>query len=142
MKYLLPGLIILLAFVFGCKKEESVKLEATLNQAYAFDISTAWEVNISTKVKGFNQEDHNGKYKMSLAYTIDVITPAGKTITGVINKTEDRIDKERMSDYILDSQFNLDTTYAPGKYKVILNIRDVVSGKTATATGPFELTKD
>jgi hypothetical protein len=142
MKYLLPGLLILLAFVFGCKKEESVKLEAKVNQAYAFDISTAWEVNISTKIKGFNQEENNGKYKMSLAYTIDIMTPAGKVVKGVINKTEDRIDKEKMPDFILDSQFNLDTTYVPGKYKAILNIRDVVGGKSTITEGPFELTKE
>ena len=142
MKYLLPGLLILLGFVFGCKKEDSVKLEATINQAYAFDIGSAWEVNISTKVKGFNQEEHNGKFKMSLSYTIDITTPTGKTVNGVISKTEDRIDKEKMADFILDSQFNLDTTYTPGKYKVVIDIRDVITGRAASATGSFDLSKE
>jgi hypothetical protein len=142
MKYLLPGLIVLLTFVNACKKEESPKLEASVNQAYAFDIGSAWEVNISTKVKGFMEEENNGKFKMSLSYTIDLVTPGGKTINGIANKTEDKIDKEKLPDFILDSQFNLDTTYIPGKYKVIINIRDVITGKTASATGTFELSKD
>ena len=142
MKYLLSGLIILLKFVYACKKEESQKLEASVNQVYAFDIGTAWEVNISTKVKGFMEEENNGKFKMSLSYSIDLVTPMGKTISGIVNKTEDKIDKEKLPDFILDSQFNLDTTYVPGKYKAIINIRDVITGKTASATGSFDLTKD
>jgi hypothetical protein len=142
MKYLLPGLIVVLTFFYACKKEEILKLEANVNQAYAFDIGTAWEVNISTKVKGFMEEENNGKFKMSLFYTIDLVTPTGKTITGITSRAEDKIDKEKLPDFILDSQFNLDTTYVPGKYKAIINIRDVITGKTATATGTFDLTKD
>jgi hypothetical protein len=142
MKFILPGLAVILIFLFGCKKEDNMKMEASVNQAYAFDIGSAWEVNISTKVKGFNQEEHNSKFKMSLSYTVDFVTPSGKTVKGIISKTEDRIDKEKMADFILDSQFNLDTTYLPGKYKAVINIRDVVSGKTAIATSTFDLAKD
>jgi hypothetical protein len=142
MKYLLSGLIVLLIFVYACKKEDIPNLEASINQAYAFDIGSAWEVNISTKVKGFMEEESNHKYKMSLSYTIDLVTPSGKTINGIASKTEDKIDKEVLSDFILDSQFNLDTTYVPGKYKVIINIRDVITGKSASATGTFDLSKD
>ena len=142
MKYLLSGIIVVLTFVYACKKEESQKLDASVNQAYAFDIGTAWEVNISTKVKGFMEEENNGKFKMSLSYSIDIVTPMGKTISGIVSKTEDKIDKEKLPDFILDSQFNLDTTYVPGKYKAIINIRDVITGKTASATGSFDLTKD
>ena len=142
MKYLLPGLIVLLTFVYACKKEESLKLETSVNQAYAFDIGTAWEVNISTKVKGFMEEENNGKFKMSLSYTIDLEKPGGETVKGIISKTEDKIDKEKLPDFILDSQFNLDTTYVPGKYKAIINIRDVITGKTASATTSFDLAKD
>jgi hypothetical protein len=142
MKYLLSGLIVLLIFIYACKKEDIPNLDASINQAYAFDIGSAWEVNISTKVKGFMEEAAKGKYKMSLSYTIDIVTPAGKTINNITSKTEDKIDKEVLSDFILDSQFNLDTTYVPGKYKAIINIRDVITGKTASASGTFDLTKD
>src|ERR1035438_10766984 len=83
MKYLLSGLIVLLTFVYACKKEETQKLEATVNQAYAFDIGSSWEVNVSTKVKGFMEEENNGKFKMSLSYTIDVVKPGGQTIKGI-----------------------------------------------------------
>ena len=142
MKFIIPGLAVILIFLFGCKKEETMKMEASVNQAYAFDIGSGWEVNISTKVKGFNQAENNSKYKMSLSYTIDFVTPSGKTVNGIVSKTEDKIEKEKMADYIIDSQFNLDTTYAPGKYKAIINVRDVVSGKTAMTTSTFDLAKD
>ena len=88
------------------------------------------------------EEENNGKFKMSLSYTIDLVKPKGETIKGIISKTEDKIDKEKLPDFILDSQFNLDTTYVPGKYKAIINIRDVITGKTASATGTFDLSKD
>jgi hypothetical protein len=142
MKYLLSGFIVLLIFIYACKKEDIPNLEASVNQAYAFDIGSAWEVNISTKVKGFMEQEANDKYKLSLSYTIDITTPAGKTINNVSSRTEDKIDKEVLSDFILDSQFNLDTTYVPGKYKVIINIRDVITGKTTSAAGTFDLSKD
>lgn len=143
MRFLLSGLIVLLIFVYACKKNEDItNLDANVNQVYAFDIGNAWEVNISTKVKGFMEQENNGKFKMSLSYTIDLVTPAGKTISGITSKTEDKIDKEKLPDFILDSQFNLDTTYAAGKYKAIINIRDVITGKTASAMGTFDLTKE
>jgi hypothetical protein len=142
MKYLLPGLIVLVVFLAACKKEEPLNLQASINQAYAFDIGSAWEVNISTKVMGFKQEENNSKFKTSLYYTVDLVKPNGETIKGMVNKAEDKIDKEKFSDLILDSQFNLDTTYLPGKYKAVINIRDVITGKTATASAPFDLSKD
>jgi hypothetical protein len=142
MKFLFSGLIVLLIFIYACKKDELPNLEASVNQAYAFDIGNAWEVNISTKVKGFKQEENAHKFKMSLSYTIDLVKPSGETIKGITSKTEDKIDKEISSDFILDSQFNLDTTYIPGKYKAIINIRDVITGRTATTTGTFDLAKD
>src|SRR5664280_35693 len=111
MKYLLPGLIILLAFFYSCSKKESLKLEASVTTTYAFYLDSAWEVNISTKVKGFKQEISNDKFKTSLSYTIDIIKPGGVTVRGLVSKTEDKIDKEKLSDIILDFQFNLDATY-------------------------------
>jgi hypothetical protein len=141
MKYLLPGMIFLLVFVYACKKEENLKLEATVNQAYAFDIGSAWEVNISTKVKGFKQDENNGKFKSSLSINIDLVKPGGETVKGLINKTEGKIDKEKIPDMILDSQFDLDSTYVPGKYKAVVNIKDMVSGNTTTTIADVDLTK-
>ena len=134
--------MVFLLLISACKKEEELKLTASVNQAYAFDIGSAWEVNISTKVIGFKQEENNSKFKTSLFYTIDLVKPNGQTIKGMVSKAEDKIDKEKFADLILDSQFNLDTTYLPGKYKAVINIRDIVTGKSVLAEAPFELTKD
>jgi hypothetical protein len=142
MKFLLPGLLVLMLLISSCKKEESLKLTASINQAYAFDIGDRWEVNISTKVMGFKQEEINSRFKTSLFYTIDLVNPKGDTKKGIASKAEDKIDKEKFADIILDSQFNLDTTYLPGKYKAIINIRDVITGKTVIATAPFDLSKE
>jgi hypothetical protein len=139
MKYLLPGLIILLAFFYSCSKKENFKLEASVTTTYAFYLDSAWEVNISTKVKGFKQEASNNKFKTSISYTIDVIKPGGSIIKGLVSKTEDKIDKEKLPDIILDSQFNLDATYKPGKYTIVVNLKDMATGQTVTANKDLDL---
>ncbi len=143
MKYLLPGLlIVLMTFICSCSKKEKLKLEATINTTYAFNLDSAWEVNISTKVKGFNQETINDKFKTSLSYSIDIIKPGGETVKGLVNKTEDKIEKEKLPDIILDSQFNLDATYKPGKYTIVINLKDVATGQTTTATKDLDLSSE
>ena len=143
MKYLLPGIIVILAFAcLSCSKKENLKFEATINTTYAFNIDSAWEVNISTKVKGFKQEVSGDKFKTSISYTIDLIKPGGTTVKGLANKTEDKIDKEKVADVILDSQFNLDASYKPGKYTVVINLKDMATGQTTTASKDLDLTTD
>jgi hypothetical protein len=142
MKYLLPGLIVLMTLICSCSKKENLKLEASVTTTYAFYLDSAWEVNISTKVKGFKQEISNDKYKTSISYTIDIIKPGGVTVRGLVSKTEDKIDKEKLSDIILDFQFNLDATYKPGKYTIVVNLKDMVTGQTTTATKDLDLSTD
>jgi len=139
MKYLLPGLIILMAFICSCSKKENLKLGASVTTAYAFYLDSTWEVNISTKVTGFKQEAINDKFKTSISYTIDIINPGGGTVKGLVSKAEDKIDKEKVPDIILDSQFNLDSSFKPGKYTVVVNLKDMATGQTATVTKELEL---
>ena len=142
MKYLLPGLIIIMGFICSCSKKEDIKLEASINTTYAFNLASAWEVNISTKLKGFKQETSNDKFKTSISYTIDIIKPGGVTVKGLASKTEDKIDREKVPDIILDSQFNLDASYKPGKYTIIMNLKDLATGQTTTASKDLDLSTD
>jgi len=142
MKYLLPGLIIIMGFICSCSKKEDIKLEASINTTYAFNLDSAWEVNISTKLKGFKQETSNDKFKTSISYTIDIIKPGGVTVKGLASKTEDKIDREKVPDIILDSQFNLDASYKPGKYTIIMNLKDLATGQTTTASKDLDLSTD
>lgn len=142
MKYLLFCLL-LCSFVFvSCSKEDETKLELFSTEAFTFDTGSGWEVNVSTRVKGFNQEDKQGTFRSSLSYTLDLIKPEGDTIKALISKVEDKTESEKISDTPIEAQFDLDSSYAVGDYKLLINVKDVVSGRSAASSAQFELRKD
>lgn len=127
--------------IIGCGKDDP-KLEAFNPEAFAFDIGDTWEVNASTQVKGFVQIKENETFKASLSFSVDLITPAGDTIIGLITRVEDLNNSEKVLDTALEAQFELDSTYAAGKYNMIFNVQDVNNNQTATAAASFEITKE
>lgn len=135
--------LLLCSFVFiSCSKKEDTKLELFSTEAFTFDTGSGWEVNVSTRVKGFNQEDKDGRFRSSFSYTLDLIKPEGDTIKALISRVEDKSEGEKISDTPIEAQFDLDSTYAMGNYKMLINVKDIVSGKTAVASAQFELRKD
>jgi hypothetical protein len=128
---------------YSCGKEEPVKMETFSTEAFAYDLGDSWEVNATTRVKGFVQNEKEGKYRATLAYDVDLVTPKGDTVKSLISKVEDKTDdKERMTDVSLEAQIPLDSTYALGNYKILFRIKDVLSNQTATSTASFKLSKD
>jgi hypothetical protein len=127
--------------IISCSKDET-KLEVFNPEAFAFDIGDSWEVNASTQVKGFVQIEENEKYKASLSFSVDLITPAGDTIQALITRVEDIVNNEKVLDTSLEAQFELDSTYSPGKYNVIFNVKDVNSKGTASVASGFEINRD
>jgi hypothetical protein len=127
---------------YSCSKEEPVKIETFSPEAFAYDIGGAWEVNATTRVKGFAQNENENKYTATLAFDVDLVTPKGDTIKSLISKVDDKTDKEKMADVPLEAQFDLDSTYTIGDYKVVFKIKDVLSNQTATSTASFKLSKD
>ena len=127
---------------YSCSKKEPVKVETFSPEAFAYDIGEGWEVNATTRVKGFVQNEKGDMYTATLAFNVDLVTPKGDTIKSLISRVEDKTDKEKMSDIPLEAQFDLDSTYAFGNYKVVFKIKDVLSNQTATSTASFKLSKD
>jgi len=127
---------------YSCGKEEPVKIETFSTEAFAYDIGDGWEVNATTRVKGFVQKEEKNNYSATIAYDIDLVTPAGDTVKALISRVEDKTDKEKIIDIPLEAQFELDTTYAAGDYKVIFNVKDVSSNQTAISETSFHLAKD
>lgn len=123
----------------SCGKSEDTKLTAYNAEAFAYDLGGSWEVNATTRVKGFVQKERNGNYTALLSYEIDLVTPANDTIKSLISNTEDKIKKEKMSDVDLETQFDLDSTYSEGTYKVIFNVKDVNTEQTAKSSAEFVL---
>ncbi len=141
MKYLLILSLISLFVLASCSKKEESKMEAFNAEAFAYDIGGAFEVNASTRVKGFKQNEENKKFKASLAFDIDLVKPNGDTIKSLITRVEDKINNEKMSDVPLEIQFNLDSTYALGKYKLVFEIKDANTEQTASSSAEFDLSE-
>ncbi len=141
MKYLLISSFIFLFVFSSCSKKEETKLEAFSPEAFAYDVGNQFEVNASTRVKGFQQKEENKKFKASLSYDIDIVKPDGDTIKSMITRVEDKINDEKMTDVPLEIQFNLDSTYTLGKYKLIFEIKDVNSDARASTSASFDLSE-
>jgi hypothetical protein len=120
-------LFLLAITIIGCTKD-APKLEAFNPEAFAFDIGDSWE--------------ENEIFKASLAFSVDLITPEGDTIPGLITRVEDLTNNEKVIDTSLEAQFELDSTYSSGKYKIIFNVKDVNSEGTASISTGFELSEE
>lgn len=129
-------------FFFSCNNDEPAKLETFSSEAFAFDLGDTWEVNAETRVKGFSLIEEDNKFKATVAYDLDLITPEGDTIKSLISKVEEKEDEERINEILLEAQFELDSTYTRGEYKIIFNIIDPGTELTTTTSVNFKLSRE
>jgi hypothetical protein len=141
MKKILSAIVPLL-LLCSCGKEETGKIETFSTEAFAFDLGDAWEVNASTRVKGFSQTEENNKFSATIGYDIDLVTPEADTIKSIISKIEDKSDSEKLMEIPIEAQFELDSTYTEGDYKLIFNIKDANTGDSAAASVSFKLSNE
>ncbi len=141
MKALMISVIGLLFLLNACSKKEE-KLEVFNAEAFAYYLENGWEVDATTRVKGFKQNEKDNKFTARISYTVDLVKPDGNTIKSIVSKTEDKVNDEKFMDAPVDIQFDLDSTYQDGDYKVIFNIKDAETGNTASASASFKLQKD
>jgi len=139
MKYAVLFLFSFALLFSACSKKKESKLEAFSPEAFAYNMGDSSEVDATTRVKGFVQNQENGLYKATLAYNVDIVTPAKDTVKSVLVRVVDKSAKEKMSDAPLEAQFDLDSTYKNGNYILIYRIKDVNSGQTAVSTATFDL---
>jgi hypothetical protein len=133
MKSLLLLFFAVLIIFTGCSKKEEVKLTAFSTEAFAS------EIDGTTHVKGFKQDQKNNLYSSTLSYDIDLITPKGDTVKSIVSRVVDKFSKEKLSDTQLDTQFNIGTSFIKGKYKLIFRIKDALSGAVTSSTANFEV---
>jgi len=134
------ALIFIAFLICGCSKEE-VKLEAFSPESFAFDIGARWEVNALVNVKGFVQKEADDTFSASVKYSANMITPDGKVITNVFEDAKVVNEEEEISDIPLEVQFELDSTYTVGKYKLLFTIQDNFSEESTKVSIEFELTE-
>jgi len=143
MKYSVVAIILFLFLFSACSKKKEEKLNAYNSTAFAYDLGGgSWEVDATTRVKGFAQKEENNMYTASLAFEINLITPKNDTIKSLISKVVDKSEKEKMSDTDLEAQFDLDSTYSAGTYKLIWKVKDVHSNDTSSTSADFKLSNE
>jgi hypothetical protein len=137
--FILIALAIFLAT--GCSKKEEVKLSTSGANAFAIDTGGNWDIQALTELHGFAQNKKNDKYIASVFYTIDVITTDGKVLKSLFTKQVDKKESEKINGINLEAEFNLDESYQAGNYKVIFNIKDLLSNKGLQDTTSLKLEK-
>lgn len=143
MKFLFATSLFLVTILFlGCNPKESTKLQAFSSEAFAYDLGDGWEVNASIRIKGFTQNESAGKFSASINYKIDLEKPDGKLVKEIFKNKLEKKSGEKFLDLPVEAQFELDSTYSVGKYKIIFNIEDLNSKQIITAQKEFELGED
>lgn len=133
-------LIISILFVLvSCSRKETTKLETFNAEAFAFQLESGWEVNASVRVKGFQQDTANENYTSKLSYNIGIITPQNDTVRNIAADQISESQKEEVSDLPVEVQIELDSTYVPGKYKLLFEIRDELSNRKTSAVKELDL---
>jgi hypothetical protein len=140
MKSILVLFSIALVIFMGCsKKAEVANLTAFSTEAFAYGMGDSSEVDATTRVKGFQQDQKNNMYYSTLSYDIDLISPKGDTVKSIVTRVVDKSSKEKLSDTQLDAQFNVGPSFIKGKYILIFRIKDAVSGAATISTASFDL---
>lgn len=130
--------ILLLVLIVSCGEKEEVRFEAFSPEAFAYDLGDLWEVNATVNVRGFKEMEIEDELSASLNFSIDLINPQGDTLQNILSDSKDV--KEKEIDYIqLEAQFELDSTYSEGKYRVIFNIKDSYVNNSTSAEIEVEL---
>jgi hypothetical protein len=141
MKKILLLFVLLLLLLTSCSKEET-KLEAFNPDAFAYDLGNTWEVNAMINVKGFEQRDgSDDTFEASISYSVNLITPEENTIENLYSDNVDFSAGEEIIDIPLEVQFEMDSTYTLGRYKIIFNITDNYSEVSITSFTYFDLTE-
>ena len=132
---LIAGLI----FTNSCSKKEEVKLTTSGKNAFAIDMGQGWEVQALTELHGFKQAEKEEKFIASVFYSVDVIGVDNKILKSLFTKQVDKNESEKINGINLEAEFNLDESYPAGNYKVVFNIKDLLSNRTLRDTTGLKL---
>lgn len=141
MKYLILFFLTVILFI-SCNKKED-KFEAFSTEAFAYDLVGSWEVNATVRIKGFTQieDKETGNYAATISLIVDMVKPDSSVEKGKFSYVHTETSKEKISDIGLEAQFELDSTYQEGDYKIIFHIKDANSDNQTSIETDLELKK-
>ncbi|MFA7287761.1 MAG: hypothetical protein WC055_02675 [Melioribacteraceae bacterium] len=124
--------------IAGCSKDEKV-INLTSPEAFTFTLDNGYELNASVIAKDFTNAEANGIYSIHLIYSVNLQKPNGEVFVDFKKGKVNQPTPEVLKDIRLDIQAEMDSTYAKGTYKLIFNVTDKYSDKTASTEKEFEL---
>ena len=127
--------------LWACSGRPEPNLILSNPEAFAFDLGDSWEVNASVNAAGFAQIEKNDEYFIKLSYSVDLISPTSDTLFSIYNESLDEKDVEEFIDIILEAQIEIDSTFGPGSYGLIFNVKDDYSEQTKSIDVDFKLSK-
>jgi major membrane immunogen (membrane-anchored lipoprotein) len=132
MKKLLFILSSLLLIISCAKKEEN--FEAFSSEAFAYQIGETWEVNATVRARGITpvKDEQTDEYLYNLTLIIDLIKLDGTVEKAKFSYAHSHKSSEKLKDIGLEAQFELDSTYNEGTYKLNFHITDEHSKKSAS----------
>lgn len=135
-------IIILILILISCGKKEE-KFEAFSAEAFAYDLGNYWEVNITTRVKGVSEikNEKTNEYLYELSFTIDLVHPDSTIEKNKFSFSHSQKSNEKLKDIGLEAQFELDSTYKEGNYKIIFNISGAHSKNSTSLEKELVLSK-
>lgn len=133
-------LIVLVIFsLFACSDDP--KMELFSPEAFAYSLDNSWELNANVRVKGFSLEEQNDVFKAKLSYTVSLLKPDNKLLKQFDFGSIVEENEEEINELNIEIQAELDSTYSPGKYRLIFDVRDDNSGMKSKIEKEFEISK-
>ncbi len=127
--------------IISCSKKE-VKFEAFSPESFAYDLGDGVaEVNASVRVKGFTLTENNKNYSASINFDVDLVKPDSSVVKEIFKDVKTKTESEPINDIGLEAQFDLDSTYIDGDYKLVFNIKDNNSNQTLVAKVDLKLSR-
>lgn len=133
--------ILLITILWACSGRPDPNLILSNPEAFAFDLGNSWEINASVKATGFTQLEKEDEYSISLSYSVDLILPNQDSLCSIYNESVEEQDIEEFMDIILEAQFEVDSTFGEGSYKLIFYVTDEFSKQSRSIAIDFNLSK-
>ncbi len=134
-------LLLAIAFLFSCSKEEK-KLTLKNPEVFSFYVDDSWEVTATAFAEGFKVNKNGDNNYVNLFYQVDLITPEGDTVKQIDLGTIEEVQKDEEEEVKIESQIALGSNFKEGKYKLVIDVKDLLSNQETKTVKEINLTKE
>lgn len=111
-------------------------------EAFAYSMDQSWELNASVRIKGYLQKEEESIFFCKISYWVDLVRVEGDTVKNVDAGVLENKGQEKTIDLQINAQVQLDSTYVPGKYKLIFRAEDNFDQRRTSLETNFELSEE